>query len=97
MNENELITLQGEDGVEHVCRVLGVFEFEEREYALLLDMGEPGEEPADEEPDAVLMRLVEQDGEAVFRAIEDDQEFQRVSAHVKELAAATEEDGEDED
>src|SRR5262245_10429432 len=99
MSEEDLITLLGDDGVEHVCRVLGVFDLEEQEYALVLDLGEPGAEPPEREPDAVLMRLMEQDGEAVFRTIEDDEEFTRVSTYVKELAADVdgEEDEDEED
>jgi uncharacterized protein YrzB (UPF0473 family) len=97
MSDEELITLQGEDGVEHVCRVLGVFDFEEKEYALVLDLGEAGADPAETEPDAVLMRLHEQDGEAVFRTIEDDGEFTRVSTYVKDLAAEQDDDGEEDE
>jgi len=82
MESEEWVTLTGEDGVEHVCRILSVFEFEDRQYALLLDSGPPG--GTGDESDTVLMRLNEKDGEAVFEPVDDDAEFRRVEAYVKE-------------
>ncbi|MBX9687029.1 MAG: DUF1292 domain-containing protein [Candidatus Obscuribacterales bacterium] len=85
--EEQVITLEGEDGHSYVCRILGLFEFEEKEYALLLNMGETGKEgESSEEPSTVVMQLITKDDQAVFRTIEDDEEFDRVISYVRELA-----------
>lgn len=91
--EEQVITLEGEDGHSYVCRILGLFEFEEKEYALLLNMGESGKEEA-EEPSTVVMQLITKDEQAVFRTIENDEEFERVINYVRELANEMEDEGE---
>ena len=91
--EEQVITLEGEDGHSYVCRILGLFEFEEKEYALLLNMGEAGKDP-DEEPSTVVMQLITKNDQAVFRTIENDEEFDRVIAYVRELAIEMEGDEE---
>ncbi len=95
--EEQVITLEGEDGHSYVCRILGLFEYEEKEYALLLNMGEAGktEENTDEEPNTVVMQLITKDDQAVFRTIENDEEFERVINYVRELANEMEGDEED--
>lgn len=96
--DEQTITLESEDGKSYACRILGVFDFEEKEYALLLNLGDaenPGE-PDENNKDAstVIMQLIEKDDQAIFRTIESDEEFERVVAYVKELAT---EMGTDED
>jgi hypothetical protein len=76
------ITLEAADGTAYSCLLLGVFDFEGAEYALLLREAEDAED--DNAP--VIMRLIEQDGQAVFRTIEDDAEFEHVVNYVKSLA-----------
>ncbi|MBX9571676.1 MAG: DUF1292 domain-containing protein [Candidatus Obscuribacterales bacterium] len=95
--EEQVITLEGEDGHSYVCRILGLFEFDEKEYALLLNMGEVGQEgQQEEEPSTVVMQLITKDDQAVFRTIESDEEFNRVIEHVRKLANDLEqEEGED--
>jgi uncharacterized protein YrzB (UPF0473 family) len=89
--DEQTITLESEDGTSYACRILGVFEFEEKEYALLLNLGnsENPQEQAEEGKDAstVIMQLIEKDDQAIFRTIESDEEFERVVAYVKELAS----------
>lgn len=94
--EEQVITLEGEDGHSYVCRILGLFEYEEKEYALLLNMGEVGQEQPDEEPSTVVMQLITKDDQAVFRTIESDEEFNRVIEYVRKLANEMDgEEGED--
>ncbi|MBY0359228.1 MAG: DUF1292 domain-containing protein [Candidatus Obscuribacterales bacterium] len=96
--EEQTITLEGEDGHSYVCRILGLFEYEEKEYALLLNMGESGkEQPSEEEPSTVVMQFVTKDNQAVFRTIEDDQEFERVIAYVRDLATEMDDEGDEEE
>lgn len=90
--EEQVITLEGEDGRSYVCRILGLFEFEEKEYALLLNMGEAGKEQQEEEPSTVVMQLITQNDQAVFRTIQNDEEFDRVIAYVRELALEMEDE-----
>lgn len=96
--EEQVITLEGEDGHSYVCRILGLFEYEDKEYALLLNMGEAGKEPTEEEePSTVVMQFVTKDNQAVFHTIEDDQEFERVINYVRELAAEMDAEEDDEE
>lgn len=83
--EETLITLEGEDGRSYVCRILGLFEFEDKQYALLLNLGERGKE-GEEEPTTVVMKFFARQGQAVFRIIEDNEEYDRVISFFKELA-----------
>ena len=83
--EEQVITLEGEDGHSYVCRILGLFEFEEAGKA---------EEEGGDEPSTVVMQLITKDDQAVFRTIENDEEFDRVIAYVRELAIEMEGDEE---
>jgi hypothetical protein len=84
------ITLRAQDGTPYRCRILDIFAFEDRQYALLLKLDQaataPGE--ATTEPPLALMRLIEQDGGSIFQTIASDDEFARVGAHLRERAAS---------
>ena len=70
MGENEdVITLLDEEGVEHEFSIVDVLEVSERRYAILQPL-EAGEEP----DTAVIFRM---EGDALV-TIEDDDEFERV-------------------
>lgn len=97
--DEQTITLESEDGRSYACRILGVFQFDNKEYALLLNMGE-GENEEDVAKDGastVIMQLIEQDDQAIFRTIESDEEFEKVVAYVKELANEMDDDDDEED
>ena len=97
--DEQTITLESEDGRSYACRILGVFEFDNKEYALLLNLGDgEGGEPENKDgASTVIMQLIEKDDQAIFRTIESDEEFERVVEHVKQLAMEmTDEDDEDE-
>lgn len=100
--DEQTITLESEDGRSYACRILGVFEFDNKEYALLLNLGdaESEEEQKAKEADGsstVIMQLIEQNDQAIFRTIESDEEFEKVVAYVKELAMEMTGDEDDED
>jgi hypothetical protein len=57
-------------------------------------MGEAGKEEGGDEPSTVVMQLITKDDQAVFRTIENDEEFDRVIAYVRELAIEMEGDEE---
>jgi hypothetical protein len=96
--DEQTITLEAEDGRSYACRILGVFEFDNKEYALLLNLGDGETEPdPKDDTSTVIMQLIEQDDQAIFRTIESDEEFERVVAYVKELAMdMVDDDGDDE-
>ncbi len=95
--EEAMITLEGEDGQSYTCQILDIFDFEDQEYALLLKMGgEKAESKAEDDEDGslVIMRLIQRDDQSIFQTIESDEEFDKVVAHVEELARMSEEEGE---
>jgi len=93
--EEAIITLEGEDGHSYSCQILDIFDFEGQEYALLLKMGEAKneEKEEDEEGSLVIMRLIQREDQSIFQTIESDEEFDRVVAHVEELARQAEKEG----
>jgi uncharacterized protein YrzB (UPF0473 family) len=94
--DDQTITLESEDGRAYVCKILGVFNYESKEYALLLKMADGGEEDTDGES-TVIMQLIEKDDQAIFRTIESDEEFERVVAFVKDELLEIDENDEGEE
>lgn len=87
MSETAIVTLSGADGQKYACQILDIFEFQERQYALLLKLD--GES-------LVIMRMSTDGSQSVFHDVQDDQEFARVCDHVHELAKAGPREGSDE-
>jgi uncharacterized protein YrzB (UPF0473 family) len=82
------VILEDATGEAYECRILSIFEFEGRDYALLLRLGDLDE---DEDRPAgtttTIMRVVQKEPEiASFSAIESDEEFDRVIAYLRQLA-----------
>ena len=78
-----------EDGSVIKCEIYDVIDFEEKTYALLIPMGED-----DEDTEVIVMEYIEDDEDnAHFQTIEDEDEFNRVCDYVKSL----EEEYEDEE
>jgi uncharacterized protein YrzB (UPF0473 family) len=78
--ENELenmITLLDDDGNEVECEVIEMFEFENKEYVVLL--------PVEEEDPYILRVDKDDEGNELFAVIEDDEEFDRVAEAYDEL------------
>ena len=94
--EADMIMLNMEDGSEVPCIVLGIVEVEGQDYIALL--------PADEEmlergeSEGFIFRYSEdEDGMPVLEGIEDDEEFEKVSAVLDEIMEITvEEESEEE-
>lgn len=94
--DEQTITLEGEDGQSYECRILGVFDFEGKEYALLLKLGSATADTDEgQETATIIMRLFERDDQAVFQTIESDEEFERVMAFIKEVAREMDADNTD--
>ncbi len=95
--DNQLIQTEDEDGNLHNFELIDIIEVDEQEYGILLYVEDETTEDS-EEQELAIMRLIK-DGEGyVFETIEDEEEFEKVSAFVEaELNADFDEDEEDEE
>jgi uncharacterized protein YrzB (UPF0473 family) len=95
--DEQTITLESEDGRSYACRIIGVFEFDNKEYALLLKLGnQEDDEDNKAESSTAIMQLIEKADQVIFRTIESDEEFERVVGYVKALALEmSDEDGDE--
>jgi len=78
-HEEAVFVVTDEEGREHEMVVVYTFESDEKLYAVMLDRNDP-------EADGMIVRIEERDGEAYLEPIEDDDEWERVSAIYEELA-----------
>ncbi len=79
-DEAEYITLEFDDGVEVECEIMGVFEYNGKEYIALI--------PDDESDDVYIYgykEVAEEEFELVD--IEDDEEFEKVVAEFEKIIA----------
>lgn len=80
MAENtKIIETLDENGKIVKFELYDIVEFEEKEYALLIPVDTQDEE------EVVLMRLVGEDDDYMFKAIEDEEEFEAVSEYIESL------------
>jgi len=78
--EKQLIETVDEEGNIVKFELFDIVEVDEQEYALLL----PAESDLEEE-EIVLMRLTKDGEDYLFEAIEDDEEFDKVSEYIENL------------
>ncbi len=78
--ENNIVEITDEEGNVIKCELYDIIEFEDREYAVVAPA-----ETGEDDPEMVLMRYSEENGESYFETIEDDDEFDRVAEYVEEL------------
>ena len=71
---NDIITITDEDGVEYVLEVLAVLELDNTEYYALV----PAQADDDEDLEVSILKAVDEDGEEILCAIEDEEELERV-------------------
>ena len=71
---DDIITITDEDGNEYVLEVLAVLELEGTEYYALV----PAESSDDEDLEVSILNAVEEDGEEILCAIEDESELEAV-------------------
>jgi hypothetical protein len=74
--DDQVINLEDGNGGSYRCRPLVLFRFEEKEYSLLLNL---------EKSETIIMQLIVQGDQEIFRTIESDEQFRRVSAHCKDI------------
>ena len=71
---DDIITITDEDGKEYVLEVLAVLELDGTDYYALV----PAEADDDEDLEVSILKAVEEDGEEILCAIEDEDELERV-------------------
>lgn len=87
---SDFMTIMDEDGTEYELEVLSTIEYNGETYLAVIPAG--SEDPT-QELDVVLLKSVEEDGESVLCAIEDEQEYEAVNELMMEQLY--EEDDED--
>lgn len=85
-NEN-LIEITDDDGTVIKCELYDIIEYENKQYALLVET-----DSEEEEPEVVLMRYTEEGEESYFETIDDDDEFEKVSAYIETLDTENEDE-----
>ena len=95
-DETDIIETTDEEGQVHIFEKISELEIEGQEYALLIYKGNnpDAEEKAEEEgyeEEVVVMKISYEDGQEVYEAIEDEEEFNKVVAYIDNLE---DEDGE---
>lgn len=97
-DETDIIETTDEDGKVHIFEKISDLEIDGQEYALLIYKGdsideEGAEKPQEEgyEEEVVVMKISYEDGQEVYEAIEDEDEFNKVVAFIDTLE---DEDGE---
>lgn len=79
--EQSLVTLVDEQGVERVFTLIDMVEHNGNEYALLAPLSplQDGEElPADEEDEVLILRVITEETHSRFEMIENEEEFNQV-------------------
>ncbi len=77
---DSFIEITDDDGTVIKCALYDIIEFENKQYALLLEA-----DTEEEDPEVVLMRYTEEGEESFFETIDDDEEFERVSNYIESL------------
>ena len=71
---DDIITITDEDGQEYVLEVLAVLEMDGTEYYALVT----AEADEDEELEVSILKAVDENGEEILCAIEDEEELERI-------------------
>ena len=89
---SDFMTIVDEDGTEYELEVLSSLEWQGNTYLAVIPAG------LDEEEDAEvsILKSVEEDGESILAAIEDEQELETVEKLIMDQLYAEEEDDSDE-
>ena len=72
---SDFITIVDEDGTEYELEVLSTLEYDGNTYLAVIPAGETAE---DLQMEVSILKSVEEDGESILCAIEDEQELQAV-------------------
>lgn len=90
-NETDIIETTDEEGQVHIFEKVSELEVDGQEYALLIYKGSGEQEgseeskESDEDEEVVVMKISYEDGQEVYEAIEDEEEFERVVAFIENM------------
>ena len=73
---SDFLTIVDEDGTEYELEVLSTLEYDGNTYLAVIPAGKNAD---DFELEVCILKSVEEDGESILSAIEDEQEFQAVN------------------
>lgn len=74
----DILTLQDEEGVDHEFEVLDTYECDDERYLALVPV--ESEESLEEDGELVILKIESDDEDEFLSAIEDEDEFNRISA-----------------
>ena len=77
MSELALISITGSNGVSIPCQILDIFDYAEREYAMVMNL---------QSESLVILRLVSGEAGSTFQEIDSDEEYENVLGHIQFLA-----------
>jgi len=85
--DSQVIQTEDEDGNLHNFELIDIIEVDNQEYGILLYVDEEAEESEDseesDEQELAVMRLIKDGDGYIFETIEDEAEFEKVSAFVE--------------
>lgn len=85
--ENNVIEITDEEGNVLKCELYDIIEFENNQYAILTEA-----DNTDDDPEMVIMRYTEEDGDSYFETIDNDEEFERVAKYLETIDIEDEEE-----
>jgi len=91
-DEENYVELTDENGEVTKCEVCDIIEFEGKEYALLLPLGE--EDLYDEE-ELIVLEYIEKDDDSYFQSIDNEEEFNKVCEYIQSLPDEADDEGQD--
>lgn len=92
----DLVTVMDDDGNEHVFEELDRIETDTARYVALLPYFENAEDMLEDDGEVIVLKVSEEDGETYLIQIDDDNEYEEISAIFEERLAELF-NGEDED
>ena len=87
--EADIITLVDDDGIEHEFEIVDSAEFDGGNYMALVPTFEDGQDLLDDSGELVILKVVADEGDEYLEAIENEEEFDKVSAFFMERLADT--------
>ena len=92
---SDYITIVDEDGTEYELEVLSTLEYNDQTYLAVILAG--SDENEEEDLEISILKSVEEDGESILYAIEDEQELETVYNQIMDQLYDAPEDGADDD
>lgn len=83
----DLVTVTDDDGNEHIFEELDRIETDTARYVALLPYFENPEEMLEDDGEVIVLKVSEEDGETYLVQIDDDNEYQEISAIFEERLA----------